>query len=671
MNSPANIISLPFQPAPQATAEENLHHLIAHAKALLPHAFPLAHGLIWGASSWLLADTFYRVGKNLLPVIRWSLSKDKEWRRRKRGEEYPQAFADFAKAFFVHQHITNPRSSSWNVALLFALQYIYEALHERGESRISEIDASDFERAASIASKRLGKSAASQRGFALAEIARVVNSKNLVTLHFEWKNPNHHTATYNRIGPEYEKARAQKLPDQETLEAITRAFREAKEPVDVLVSSCLAILCCAPSRIHELLKLPLHCEVEREINGRQVYGLRWYPGKGGDPQIKWVPAPMVDVCRQAVCRLREITAPARAVAEWYEQNPRALYLPSGLEHLREHPEQWRPARDFIPIRGISREAFFDWLRQSSLPKRRVKKRDYLRFVDLEARILADIPCGFPVGNNGHKYSEMMLVARDGETDTRKGLNPCMIAPFMLSTLRHRLENRKNGLKNIFERLGIRRADGSPVVLKSHQLRHWLNTIADRGKLSELEIAMWSGRKDVRQNQAYDHTSAEEMLAMYEKMDDKFQQFVVRAPVSREDFEKIENRPATHATQFGFCFHDYVTSPCGKHRDCTNCGEHCVIKGFPDREERIRRMLAITREEAAKAEAEIADGTYGADRWLEWARVTVGRLENLVEILDDPEVANGAVIVLKTDPALEYSPLRLAMERRQNQLPEKR
>jgi len=678
-----NIIPLPFRSANHLTAEENLRLLVEQAKELLPSAFPLVNSIMWGASSWPLGDTFLRNGKNAIPTVRWSLSRGGKWRNGVRGDDYPQPFANFAKAIFVHQHVANPRTYGSNWGLLFGLQYLYEALCERGAINISGVDAGDFERAAAIAKTRIGAGAAAQRGHALVEIARFVNSKNLTAVRFEWTNPNRWLDTNNRIGHQYDEARAKKLPDQETLESIAMAFRRAKEPIDVLVSSCLAVLCSAPSRVHELLKLPFHCEVEREIGGRKVYGLRWYPGKGANPQIKWVPTPMVDICRQAVCRLREVTAPARAVAEWYERNPRTLYLPSSLEHLREAPEQWRPARDFISILGASRESFFAWIRRSGLPKRQVGGLDHIRFIDLEAQILSDLPTGFPIAMNGFNYSELLLVTRQAESDTRRG-SPitCMIAPFMLYTLFHRIGN--SSRKNLFNRLGIRRADGSPVVLRSHQLRHWLNTIADRGKLSELEIAMWSGRKDVKQNQAYNQTSPEmklaeyenlkkqttpeNCLAEYEQVEDKFHKFIVRAPVSREDFQRIENRPATHATQFGFCVHDYTTAPCQKHRDCTNCGEHCVIKGIPDREERIRRVLAITEEEVAKAEAEIADGTYGADRWLEWGRTTVGRLENLVEILDDPGVADGSVIMLKTDPALEYSSLRIAMERRQNQLP---
>jgi hypothetical protein len=112
-------------------------------------------------------------------------------------------------------------------------------------------------------------------------------------------------------------------------------------------------------------------------------------------------------------------------------------------------------------------------------------------------------------------------------------------------------------------------------------------IVDRGKLSELEIAMWSGRKDVAQNQTYDYTPADEILARYREIDTQFEDFVVRAPVSQKDFDKLGKDSAIHATQMGFCRHPYSVSPCEKHRDCANCGEHCIIKGIPDREERIR------------------------------------------------------------------------------------
>ena len=64
---------------------------------------------------------------------------------------------------------------------------------------------------------------------------------------------------------------------------------------------------------------------------------------------------------------------------------------------------------------------------------------------------------------------------------------------------------------IFARLGLSDPD-DPITLKTHQLRHYLNTLAQRGGLSEAEIAAWSGRADIRQSTVYDHRTPEKSIS---------------------------------------------------------------------------------------------------------------------------------------------------------------
>lgn len=48
------------------------------------------------------------------------------------------------------------------------------------------------------------------------------------------------------------------------------------------------------------------------------------------------------------------------------------------------------------------------------------------------------------------------------------------------------------------------------IFSSHQPRHLLNTLAQRAMLSDIEIAFWSGRKNVEQNNVYDNRTWEEL-----------------------------------------------------------------------------------------------------------------------------------------------------------------
>jgi hypothetical protein len=62
-------------------------------------------------------------------------------------------------------------------------------------------------------------------------------------------------------------------------------------------------------------------------------------------------------------------------------------------------------------------------------------------------------------------------------------------------------------------------------------------------------------------------------------------------------------------------------------------------------ERIRSCLKEAEEQLAMAEDASGQGFAGANRWSEHQRATVHRLRNLVEIFDNPKVADGAMIRL--------------------------
>ena len=117
-------------------------------------------------------------------------------------------------------------------------------------------------------------------------------------------------------------------------------------------------------------------------------------------------------------------------------------------------------------------------------------------------------------------------------------------------------------------------------------------------------------------------------------------------------------PTAHITEYGFCVHDFTMAPCQKHLDCLNCTEQVCIKG-DKRLEGVRFIYEKNKELLAKADQEIADGSAGADRWYEHLLQTKERAKELIAILENPEIKNGAIIKLKNSE--EFSPLRRAVE----------
>ena len=66
-------------------------------------------------------------------------------------------------------------------------------------------------------------------------------------------------------------------------------------------------------------------------------------------------------------------------------------------------------------------------------------------------------------------------------------------------------------KSIFDRNGYKSSDGTNLRIRTHQFRHLLNTYSQRGGLSQLYIAKWSGRVNVAQNRVYNHMSDYELV----------------------------------------------------------------------------------------------------------------------------------------------------------------
>ncbi|MGE5546441.1 MAG: hypothetical protein ACM33T_06065 [Solirubrobacterales bacterium] len=281
-----------------------------------------------------------------------------------------------------------------------------------------------------------------------------------------------------------------------------------------------------------------------------------------------------------------------------------------------------------------------------------------------------LPKDFPFMDveNALPFSKALLVVRPNEMHGQRGTIPCMIEPITTEQINDGLGARvSHGFPSMFSRLGFTEPNGAPIRMTSHQFRHWLNTLAHRGGLSQLDIAKWSGRKDVRQNQAYDHMTSDELLAMVRTLSDdderlfgSLAELTSKAPMSRDEFLALEF-PTAHITPYGFCIHDYTMLPCQTHRDCINCNEHVCVKGDRQKTARIKAQLELALEQQRNAQNAIGEDYFGADRWFEHHTATVNRLQSLVDILEDVDVPEGSIIRLANPD--QFSSIEMAVRQR--------
>lgn len=565
-----------------------------------------------------------------------------------------EPFLSFSKAYVRYMHGFRPtKVMSFR---LTALRVLETALTENGEKpEPVRTDAGMFNRAAQLISDHYSEGAAYRIGGQLEMVAFFLADNRLTAVPVRWRSYLKRPGDTARVGKEFDERRQSKMPSQAALEALPKVFRLATEPVDVIVSSVAALLCSSPDRISEVLMLPENCEVcQKKVGGSgDAYGLRWWPAKGAEPMVKWVVPSMATVVQEAIGKIRTVTEPARRVAKWYEDHPGEIYLESHLEQLRSN--EWLSIRELADLIGlVAEDSARKWCRSNGIKEIGGRGARKVRFADVQRAMIAMLPQGVPIFDKetGLKYSEALMVFRVNELHPQRGTYRCMIEPITIDQINSGLGNRaKFGFASIFTRFDFTEPDGNPIKITTHQFRHYLNTLAQAGGMSQLDIAKWSGRKDVRQNAAYDHVTPDQMLQkIRDAVGDESQMFgpLAELPkkvlIPRDEFARLMV-PTAHTTDLGFCIHDYTMSPCQLHMDCIHCEDLVCVKGDTEKTQRLQQRLEEARDLLEQAEQAVGEGYAGSDRWLMHHKSTVERLSQLCSIMDDPKVPLGAVVQL--------------------------
>src|SRR5450631_1916784 len=647
VNTLTNIIR--FKPRAALEAEKNLRRFIDLCRYELT---VFGTDLPFGENIWDISDSIHVKGKAGRRRLVFSIMPPG---RRDQGVAFQEPYLSFAKAYMRHEFAIRRK---WFIETgINALRVLYRAMADEGRTvNPTEIRSDTLNRAVQMLDG-VGHYRTNQIALELEKLAVFLVANHLVTAPLEWKSPitkpgMSHAA---RVGKDCDELRARMLPSPEALGALANIFRTATKPGDVLVSSIMAILCAAPSRIGEVFLLSADCEVIRnDSNGTAVYGLRWYPEKGAPPQTKPIITSMVDVVREALDKIRALTKPARTISAWYERHPNEIYLPASLEYLRDKKTlNVEELAQVVFATPTTEAGLGNWVYRHKVKRRtawRVGMAANFAFGDVEAAVIKMLPRSFPFVNKeiGLKYSDARLChmrgLRNSSNATYRGAVELIGISYVL-----RLISAQKGKVSIFERFGYVEQDGTPIRVRTHQLRHYLNTLAQAGGLSQLDIAVWSGRANIHQNGAYDHVSDRDALAVLDEntRDDKHVPATLEARrkavlVKRDEFERLQVKTA-HTTEFGFCVHDFAMLPCQLHMDCLNCDEHLCLKGDKVRNENLRRWRDETKALLESSNVAESDGIEGADRWTQHQTRTLTRVEQIIEVYEDHAVPNGAVI----------------------------
>lgn len=643
-----------FIPRADKTANENLSSFVSHCKNRLT-AF--GADLPFDAHTWEITRSVDTPGKYhavRLYFCTWESARSTPAASNAERQPMAEPFASFAKAYLRYQQTFRPTSGQSE--RMAALRVLEQALLETGDASPVRISPEVLNRACQLLLDFNSPNTAYNDARQLQRLSAFVSEHRLVIAPTQWSNwvPNPRDNA-SRVGQEFDERRQDKLLSPAAFHALGQIFNLASESQDILVTSVCALLCAAPSRISEVMRLPVDCEVTQrdKTNNLDVLALRWWPVKGAPPMLKHVVPSMEDVVREALKKLREISESGRELARWYEKNPKRMFIPPELQHLR--------SKKLLSMRELDSLVFeseryyngrpFDWCNDMNLNTTKIKHKLHVPFEDAQKAVLSLLPRNFPFIDvaTGLKYSEALFTVKRQLLSITNVTYRCALQPVETGDISTRLGRREE--LSIFKRFNFTEDDGSPIWLNTHQFRHYLNTLAQAGGLGQLDVAKWSGRVNVSQNRAYDHTSDHDVLA---RLRDAVREDAgALSPLSRlhkvvliprDEFARLRI-PTAHTTEYGYCVHDFTMLPCQVHQDCINCNEQACIKGDEVREANIRRARDETRALLARAAEAEQDGDVGADAWVRHQKLTLNRLDNLCNIIDDPSVKPGAVIML--------------------------
>jgi hypothetical protein len=370
-----------FQPRSELSAQEHFSNFILLCKLELTDV--LVSDIFYDKTSWDVTSFFViKCDKS----IRWLhfLNSDAKIRRNKAlGDPLSSPFIDFSKAYLRYQHAAAPISYSCTHRRLQALRLLeasFRSLDRKPE--IWRLDATVLNQAMKLVQSRsqhhryrIGK-----------DIERILeNCKKLKLLASDimWQcNVKKVDTAGWRIGKEFAKRRAKKLPSAAAFEGLAHVFRNPITEADRINSAVCAICCGIPVRANEILQVAMNCEHHQEVHSKHqdkdssseaaeaktVYGLRIAPSKGNVHQIKWVPDVFAGVVQEAVERLKTVCADARKVALWYERKPESLYLPAKIKHLRK--KEWIVLDDVQAILGLDLlSSAYNWVVKAGIAMR--------------------------------------------------------------------------------------------------------------------------------------------------------------------------------------------------------------------------------------------------------------------------------------------------------------
>src|SRR5665213_1619017 len=450
---------------------------------------------------------------------------------------------------------------------------------------------------------------------------------------------------FNRHTISGQQERRDRLPTDAALQGVADIYREhAKEPADRLRAAAVAILVVAGFRIGELLTLPLDCEVEEVRCGNPRYGIRYYKEKARGAEkmfaVRWLTATGAELARKAIHDIRTLTQDARSRAAVLEKTPHRVPIPGF------HWAARMTAAEVTLALGTKKVP-------SLLPRHHDREGVYYRAFEVEAFLQSRR--GSPLWTLDRRdgtfqmLSETLLIVFRNTFHPGRAVFPLVVQPVFVSQIADFLAG-GGGTASAFERFGIHEPDGSFCKMTSHQFRHWLNYIADKGGLPVELQSRWMGREHSRDTDAYRHATVDERLEWVKagiqdgKLAGPKASMYFELPTAKRDRYLNGEVQAVHFTALGLCLHDFAVAPCPYHLNCVRgCADYLRVKGSESERRNLVQIQQSTERALASAKARAGSPDGGvAEPWIRHCEETLEGVRAALAVDDKTESAKAGL-----------------------------
>lgn len=652
-----------FVPRAESDAKQNLKDFIRLARDQLT-AFEEGGG--WDSDRWQQGKTVAVFATKTMPLSSYSYTPMSD------------PFKQFAKAYIRYSFSHRPVVSV--MYDLHALRCLEAALIDvHGKADISLLNQVVMDVSAEKCREYFASSGVWHKaGLKIQKICEFCVKYGLVSSLPQWKSPfSKPKELTEAVDEEGKKHRSSKMPSHQAMLMVADLFSKADDVESRYFSSIMVLLMVAPSRISEVLTLPVDCIGWEEDNqGKPQMFLRWHAAKGKGGMKKWVVPAMQSVVEEAVRRLALIGEPARKAAKFAYDHPGRVMDESGMDMFPDSPREAQLSPEEI-CRILAIEPSGNIRDRKGAPRwSGIGSQKWLSKLIVDDEVTYGKLAGFIFNtycSAGWPYSgslgktfvwDSLCLHREGEFHQTFQPKPFSWRLPKSTEVNNRMQSKEgSGRRSLFERFELKEADGTPIVLTSHQLRHWLSTMSERAGMDDYTLAQWAGRARVSDNRHYDHRTPEEKLntaqeLLHGEKPGVLERFRGKAPVTYQELG-VDRLGTAKATLYGMCTHDYAMAPCQKQMECMTCKEHVCVKGDHVTLERIQRLEEQTEELLNRARVAHEDGFFGADRWVDNHKWKLANVRAMRMTLEHPEVPDGSLASIpdEHDPSAVERTLR--------------